>query len=184
MINFYDVRHAYLSEQKNSNGLPHIYIDLDGVLVDMEKGAKEALLPKYPKIKHWLDVDIEKRWKIINDTKDFWKNLEWMPNSRRLWKVVSQYPAHVLSAYSQRDDHSKRDKLIWVNKNMRELPRNRINIVKRKDKQKFAVDKGKPNVLIDDHPKNVGEWKKAGGIGILHKDVGNTIRQLKKLGFE
>ena len=184
MKQFYDVRYAYLSEQENSKALPDIYIDLDGVLVNIEKGAKEALLPKYPKIKHWLDVDTENRWKVINNTKDFWKNLEWMPNSRRLWKIVSQYSSHVLSAYSQQDDRSKRDKLIWVNKNMRELPRNRINIVKRLDKQKFAVDKGNPNVLIDDHLKNVDEWKKAGGIGILHKDVSTTIRQLKKLGYK
>jgi len=184
MKQFYDVRYAYLSEQENSKALPDIYIDLDGVLVNIEKGAKEALLPKYPKIKHWLDVDTENRWKVINNTKDFWKNLEWMPNSRRLWKIVSQYSSHVLSAYSQQDDRSKRDKLIWVNKNMRELPRNRINIVKRLDKQKFAVDKGNPNILIDDHLKNVDEWKKAGGIGILHKDVSTTIRQLKKLGYK
>ena len=67
---------------------------------------------------------------------------------------------------------------------MRELSRNRINIVKRQDKQKFAVDKGNPNVLIDDHSKNVDEWKKAGGIGILHKDIGTTIRQLQKLGYK
>ena len=183
MKQFYDVRYAYLSEQENSK-LPEIYIDLDGVLVNMEKGALEALLVKYPKIKSWLEVSQEDRWKVINKTKDFWKNLEWMPNSRRLWKMVSQYPSHVLSAYSMRDDNSKRDKLVWVNKNLRELPRNRINIVRRKDKQKFALSKGNPNVLIDDHPKNIDEWKKAGGIGILHKNVGTTIRQLKKLGFE
>ena len=183
MKQFYDVRYAYLSEQKNSK-LPEIYIDLDGVLVDMEKGAKEALLVKYPKIKSWLEVPQEDRWKVINKTKDFWKNLEWMPNSRRLWKMVSQYPSHVLTAYSTRDDNSKRDKLVWVNKNMRELSRNRINIVKRQDKQKFAVDKGNPNVLIDDFSKNVDEWKKAGGIGILHKDIGTTIRQLQKLGYK
>ena len=36
MKQFYDVRYAYLSEQENSK-LPEIYIDLDGVLVDLEK---------------------------------------------------------------------------------------------------------------------------------------------------
>ena len=72
MKQFYDVRYAYLSEQKNSK-LPHIYIDLDGVLVNMEKGALEALLDKYPKIKSWLEVPQEDRWKVINKTKDFWK---------------------------------------------------------------------------------------------------------------
>ena len=102
MKQFYDVRYAYLSEQKNSK-LPHIYIDLDGVLVNMEKGALEALLDKYPKIKSWLEVPQEDRWKVINKTKDFWKNLEWMPNSRRLWKMVSQYPCLLYTSPSPRD---------------------------------------------------------------------------------
>ena len=42
----------------------------------------------------------------------------------------------------------------------------------------------KGNLLIDDLPKNIAEWKAAGGTGILHKSVGQTIAQLKKLGYK
>ena len=42
----------------------------------------------------------------------------------------------------------------------------RINLVKRQDKKKYAVIDGVQNVLIDDYLKNIKEWESAGGIGI------------------
>jgi len=38
--------------------------------------------------------------------------------------------------------------------------------------------------LIDDLSKNIAEWKSAGGIGILHKSTGQTLSQLKRLGYK
>ena len=62
-----------------------------------------------------------------------------------------------------------------------------INIVRRRDKQDFAMkgsDLGRrPAILIDDYPKNVQQFKAAGGIGIVHSSASNTISQLKRLGF-
>ena len=39
----------------------------------------------------------------------------------------------------------------------------------------------KGSVLIDDRPKNIDAWKKAGGIGIVHTSAKNTIEALKEL---
>jgi hypothetical protein len=39
-------------------------------------------------------------------------------------------------------------------------------------------------LLIDDLPKNIAEWKSAGGTGILHKSTGQTLSQLKRLGYK
>jgi hypothetical protein len=41
----------------------------------------------------------------------------------------------------------------------------------------------RPAILIDDFPKNVQQFKTAGGIGILHTTTSNTISQLKRIGF-
>ena len=41
----------------------------------------------------------------------------------------------------------------------------------------------RPAILIDDYPKNVTQFRAAGGIGILHTDTTSTINRLKRLGF-
>ena len=42
------------------------------------------------------------------------------------------------------------------------IPKQRINLVKRQDKKKYAVIDGVQNVLIDDYLKNIKEWESAG----------------------
>ena len=63
------------------------------------------------------------------------------------------------------------------------IPKQRINLVKREDKQKYAMSDGVANILIDDYIKNIREWEAQGGIGIHHTSAKNTINSLKKLGF-
>ncbi len=58
-----------------------------------------------------------------------------------------------------------------------------INIVRRREKKNFAMNKRQPAILIDDYPKNVQQFKSAGGIGILHSNTQTTISQLRKIGF-
>ena len=63
---------------------------------------------------------------------------------------------------------------------------NRIYAVLRKHKANFAKDgrDGRPNLLIDDHSKNIDAFRKAGGLGIVHTSARNTIKELKKLGYK
>ena len=65
---------------------------------------------------------------------------------------------------------SKAGKLSWLKK-FTKVKRSRINLVLREQKKKFAKDdNGNANLLIDDYEKNVQEWERSGGIGILHKN--------------
>jgi len=51
------------------------------------------------------------------------------------------------------------------------------------NKEKYAVTKGRPNVLVDDYEKFIKSWTGRGGIGVLHRDnnVPATISQLKEI---
>jgi 5'(3')-deoxyribonucleotidase len=166
-----------LHEATNED-LPDIYCDLDEVLVDFIQGANAAVDGEFAR------MDSKERWSIINNTKGFWKNLGWKPNAKRLYDFISKYDPHVLSAYTDRDPSSKRGKMTWL-KNNAKFKRANIHLVLRAQKKSFAKDKdGSPNVLIDDYKKNINEWESAGGIGILHTNVGKSIGELKRLGFK
>ena len=165
-----------LMEVSNED-LPDIYCDMDQVLVDFMKGADEAVGGSF------VTSDKGERWNKINQTKRFWAELEWMPGARKLYQFIARYDPHVLSAYSARDPNSQNGKKKWLNKHTN-FSRSNTNLVKRADKQKFAMEDGKPNILIDDYIKNIKEWEAKGGIGIHHTKTGKSIAELKRLGFK
>jgi len=169
----------FLSEIKVSKeDLPDIYCDLDQVLVAFLKGADAAVGGSF------VTTDKDERWKAVQQTKNFWANLDWMPNAKRLHDFIIRYDPHVLSAFSGRDPTSKVGKMKWLKKNTN-FKRANIHLVKRSQKQAYAKNRDeKPNVLIDDYIKNINEWEAKGGIGIHHTNVGKTIGELKRLGFK
>ena len=172
-----DLSELLLEAIKNED-LPEIYCDLDEVLVDFIGAADAAIGGSFAK------ADRKTRWNVINQVKGFWTNIDWKPNAKRLHDFIIRYDAHVLSAFTGRDPNSKVGKMKWIKKNTG-FKRANVHLVLRSQKKSYAKTKEeKPNVLIDDYDKNIKEWEAAGGIGILHTDVGTTINKLKGLGFK
>ena len=169
----------FLFEQGIKHQLPHVYLDMDGVLVDLERGSIDV----HGKILN--DVPKPERWDKINAIKNFWKELNWMPGAKKMWDFLKPYTPSIMSAWTKHDPNSAKGKEDWLKDHVGSLSRSRINLVMRQDKKRFAKDgrTGAPNILIDDHPKNIGEWEANGGIGIHHTSVNRTITKLKKLGF-
>ena len=161
----------------SNDKLPLIYCDMDNVLVDFIKGAEDVIGGDF------ASIDKAERWNKITQTKDFWANLDWMPNAKRLYKFIGRYDPLILSAFSTKDPSSKSGKIRWLRKNTN-INNYKIKLVKRAQKQAYAKEDGEPNILIDDYIKNIQEWEAKGGIGIRHTDVGKTINKLKSLGFK
>jgi len=148
-----------------------IYCDMDGVLVNFDKGYFQLTgidstedLPN----NHMF-------WDPINKAGyDFWFNLEWMPDRKRLWNYIKKHEPKILSAPS-REEESRVAKYDWV---YRELPDTHLILRSAKHKKDFATP---TSILIDDRIDNVQGWRDAGGIAIHHVSTKHTIDQLKVL---
>ena len=154
-----------------------IYCDMDGVLVDLLGSIKRHL------------GTTKLNQKIIDDFfyseagmgTEFWAKAGWESGGNQLWKYIKSEKPEILSAcpsICNKDRKVIKGKTLWCQDNLG-IPKNRVNIVQRREKQNFA---GKDKILIDDREKNIKEWEAAGGTGVLHFNTNNTIKILKGLG--
>ena len=149
-----------------------IYCDLDGVLVDFDKGYEDLT----GKLTKEVNDDIE-FWKPIHKMgAAFWIKLKWMPDGKALWNYINKYNPILLSAPS-REESSKIGKRVWKKNN---LPDTKMILTPARFKQKYSKEN---HILIDDRVDNIEQWRDKGGIGILHTSAVDTIKQLKDLGL-
>ena len=184
----------FIKEEENS--FPYqVYCDMDGVLVDFIKGTVNYITNKLQsgeaeELKATIGRDyIENEdlvknkpvrsfmYKELNHHADFWRDLEWMPGGKELWSYIAPYNPHILTA--PMGYGSEIGKQEWIDKNLNPPPPEKVFMSH--DKYRWAVTDGKPNVLIDDFKRNIGPWKDAGGIGILHTSAESTIAELESL---
>lgn len=150
-----------------------LYVDLDGVLTDFNKGYRDLT---------GIDItgqfhDSPSFWDPINNAGyDFWVNLEWTEDGKKLWNYIKKYNPEILSSPSKQED-SRVGKHDWVKKH---LPDVHLILRSSSNKKEFATP---TSILIDDREPNIEQWKEAGGIGILHTSADETIKELKKLSL-
>jgi len=154
---------------------PQIYCDMDGVLADFHKYTMSLVGDNFNN-KDWPDMP-----------GDIFLRLPPMSDAHTLWNFIKPYNPIILTA-KPRDEFriptAEADKTKWMLQQFGH-PSDKIEVVYRNEKQHFAINKqdNRPNLLIDDHRKNIAEYSSAGGIGVLHTSANSTIRQLKQIGY-
>jgi hypothetical protein len=158
-----------------------IFCDMDGVLVDFDKGYEELTGKN---TKHADLQDKNEFWGLLARSLkdkglteyDYWVNLPWMPDGQTLWDYIKGYNPYILTAPSM-DPGSKQGKKEWVERldGMKKL-----YFKPAKFKPEYA---GKNRILIDDRQDTIDGWNAKGGIGIYHTSAASTIKQLKDLGL-
>lgn len=152
-----------------------IYCDMDGVLTDFDKAYYELVGMRSDIAKDKLTPQ-EFWFPIKNAGRNWWKNMDWQPGGKQLWKYIKKYNPTLLSAPSI-ERSSKVGKRMWVNDN---LPNVKLIMTRSSNKKKYANPK---SILIDDTKRNIDDWNSSGGIGIHHTSTSKTISELKKLGL-
>lgn len=174
-----------------------LFCDLDGVLVDFEKGAIDIINDKLSNIdrlrpntkilaqkvrdKYGNSIDhddfksedkiINKlMYSLINGHQSFFLNLDWTSDGKELWSGIKKYDTWILS--SPIGESAINQKIQWCIKNLNISPAKVIIV---KDKWKYAHP---DYYLIDDRSKILDPWINAGGKGILYKNAKKTLEEL------
>lgn len=164
--------------QQNVDLSPVIYVDLDGVLVDFEKGFEE-ISAGVSKTEYIKTHGINKFWSLINSHgENWWATLEWMPDGTKLWEYLQTKNVKILTSGRIRNTgkFATIGKQTWVNNHLGSFKT--IVVDSSSHKQLYAAP---GNILIDDLSSNISEWKEKGGIGILHINTDTTLVQLQEI---
>lgn len=162
-----------------------IYLDMDGVLCNFDdQYIKVNGIP--PSLARRDSKDTDDNWDRFVKTKSFEK-LDYYPGAElllKLIKVLSSEPGVIIeilssSGGSHYHEEVMAQKLKWLKDH--DIPY-KANIVSGRSKKKNYANEH--SVLIDDTEDVIDAFNKAGGTGILHKRVNETVHKLVEIYFE
>jgi hypothetical protein len=148
---------------------------MDGVIADFTKRYKELYLmePKQAE----KNKEFDKFFNQFIATGQF-ATLDLMPDAMLGIEYLrnAPVPTQILSstASPERNDAIAKQKLIWLHTHG--ITFNPILVPGKRHKYKWATP---DSIIIDDTESVINDWRKAGGIGILHKNWVTTLAILK-----
>ena len=151
---------------------------MDGVLCDFEKRftelyGKDALGARDRK-------NFTTNWPNFIMDGNF-ENLEWFPGGKELLHFIqyaTDWEVEILSSSGGEKFHSEvaAQKVVWLCD--KGIPYKANIVPGRKHKTAYATPE---TILIDDTEDIIVNFNAAGGLGILHKDINETLAKLRTL---
>ena len=161
-----------------------IYFDMDGVLADFSRGLRELCgiqpVDQNGTVNATTDDEM---WAKVREVEHFYDRLEFMPGAKEMFDTLYEKygsACEILSAIPKSHrgiKNAAEDKIKWVHRLLSEDMI--VNIVMREDKPSYCT--GKDCILIDDLEKNIKEWKKMGGTGIVFTNAKDVVTRIEEL---
>ena len=149
--------------------------DSDGVIADFDKKVIQILggkrIHEVPKGVLWSSIE-----RYDREVEPFFESLELMDGAMRLLDFgrANFQRTFILTASGYTPKDGAAQKMRWY---ARKVPGMEVIVVaKSPDKAAYATPR---TILVDDRAKSIDPWVAAGGIGILHTSVDDTIEQLR-----
>jgi len=159
-----------------------IFLDMDGVVSDFDGYAEPIVGFRTP---GGVRYDQE-GWALISANPRVYRDLPEMKDADRLVKEVQQLArdkgmdVRFLTAIPRQNDVPwvHWDKIKWIEQRWKDIP----VFFGPYSSDKHQHCKSADDILIDDRPSNIEEWRAAGGKAILHEgDVVATLIDLRSL---
>lgn len=153
-----------------------LFLDMDGVVADFNAYARRVL-----KVRHDTEKWPEHEFARLKENPRLYRDLNKTPYADVLVAAcrgictANEWQLLFLTAVPHKNDMpwSFYDKVMWGQKHFPDIP---VHF------GPFSADKhvhATPgDILIDDRTVNIRDWTAAGGVGILHKSIDDTLVQL------
>jgi hypothetical protein len=152
--------------------MPRIYLDLDGVMADFD-----AHFPALFKQDH-RELPDAAMWGYINNHPTYFLDMPMCPGALDFWKKIENLHPIILTACPKTNyERAAKQKRQWVYKHLGRVTT--LPVLGGKNKALFMHSPG--DVLIDDFRSNIKAWEKNDGVGILHRDFGQTRDRLAQV---
>jgi 5'(3')-deoxyribonucleotidase len=162
-----------------------IALDMDGVLVNFNKGASER--HGIPLTYAEYRCSLQKHWQLTQkefwskcEGLDFWENLEWMPDGKEILSLVEESVGRdnvAICTSPSRDIMCPAGKMAWIR---REIPWLERRMIITPIKYWCA---SRWTILIDDNPEKIDAFVNAGGLGCLVPRQWNDNAGKNTLGY-
>ena len=168
------------NQDMNNTPKYKIFVDLDGVLADFDKGI-EKLTGSGPD-KDNLKRDDKAMWKAVDAAGTFYRDLEPMADADELWAFLAPLKPTILTGIPKTAGAAEQKREWCAGFVGNHVPvitcpsRNKINEAQR------VTPEGVIPLLIDDWTKDMDVWKQGGGVFVLHTSAADTIAQLETMG--
>lgn len=158
----------------SSSQREHIFVDLDGVLVDFEAGMRKVFNGRN------LDTIAPRElWPALARTPDFYANLPWMSDGKQLWQnlLTAGHKPFILTGLPI-GKWAEPQKRKWCHEQLSLIGKQRVITCKSKEKHIYAST---GSILIDDRISLKEAWVRAGGVFIHHISTIETLRVLTEM---
>jgi len=168
--------------------MPTIYLDMDGVVADFDTTARaimRATLEEQHQANeqgHWPDA----KWREVLKHQDVFRILPKMPRADELVNLAKQfrdelgYELRMLTAIPGKNDFPEvfQDKIDWMSEH---YPGIRVCFGPYAADKQFHC-KSPRDILVDDRPSNIEEWRARGGIAVhVTKHYEQALQELRGL---
>lgn len=164
-----------------------IFFDMDGVLADFDNGVLEMCgFETIPQNQEYPPGYDDKLWASIREEGHFYDKLNLMPGAKEMFDAIyGEYgdKCEILTGVpkpKRNIPEAGEDKEKWVKRLLSD--KIIVNKVLRAEKVNFCT--GKDCILIDDYDRNIAEWEKNGGTGILFTTAEEVMEKIRKLAAE